>query len=274
MIRPTEQEIQDAFLKVEAIVAEANNSSDTEYFNFHKKRYLRMVRSIASSAPIGAALLNIGSHYLHTSLLFKFVGYEVHSMDVAVFWDLDFVSNREKAYGLSRIVENDLESLKSQEGITDKYDVILFAEIMEHITFNPVNFWKRVYELLAPLGMIYISTPNSLNLYNVLRTIARILTFRGVGLPIGSIFQNVTYGHHWKEYSASEIRKYFALLSDDFHVDTRYYNYRDYSTEGLYPALMSILSFLGNAMYFLSDEIEAVVRVEKTGSWKLSAPEY
>jgi hypothetical protein len=27
-----------------------------------------------------------------------------------------------------------------------------------------------------------------------------------------------TYGHHWKEYSAAEMRTYFSLLSDDFQV--------------------------------------------------------
>ena len=271
---PTEQEILRALDQVEGIVKSMNNTSDISYYDFHKKRYLRMARSIASKVPKSASVLNIGSHYLHTSLLFKFLGYQVYSMDVGFFWDLDFVNHRGLEHGLERIIEDDLATFESHTGISEKYDAVLFAEIMEHITFNPVLFWKKVYTVLKPPGLIYISTPNSLNLYNIARTLARIVTFRGIGLPIGSIFANVTYGHHWKEYSASEIKKYFHLLSDDFKVSTSFYHYRVTEYKGLSSAIFSILSAIGNALYFTSDEIEAVVTVEKTGEWKMESPEY
>lgn len=271
---PTEQEILQAFDKVEGIVKSTNNTSDINYYDFHKRRYLRMARSIASKVPIGASLLNIGSHYLHTSLLFKFLGYQVYSMDVGFFWDLEFVKERGFDHDLEKIIDNDLASFESHTGVSDKYDVVLFAEIMEHITFNPVLFWKKVYTVLKSSGMIYISTPNSLNLYNIARTLARIVTFRGVGLPIGSIFANVTYGHHWKEYSASEIKKYFKILSDDFKVSTSFYHYRETEYKGFASAVFSLLSAIGNALYFTSDEIEAIVIVEKGGEWKMETPEY
>ncbi len=233
-----------------------------------------MARSISGRVAKGAVILNIGSHYLHTSLLFKFLGYEIHSVDVQVFWDLDFVSARVKEYDLIRIVDNDLESFESHQNINDRYDVVLFAEILEHITFNPVSFWKKIYNITREFGYIYISTPNSLNLYNIARTLARIFTFRGIGIPIGSIFQNVTYGHHWKEYSESEIKKYFNMLSGDFKVRTSLYHYRKTEFNGFYPALISIFSLIGNALYIFSDEIEVLVEVKKTGSWKIERPEY
>lgn len=273
-MRPLDRKIEEALAKVETIVRKDGNKSDSEYFNFHKRRYLRMAQTVCSQTPIGASILNIGSHYLHTSLLFSFLGYEVYSMDVEVFWSLDFVKSRESTYDVGRIIENDLERLPSQDNIHDKYDLILFAEIFEHITFNPVNFWKRIYSIIKPSGFIYISTPNSLSLYSVFRTIGRVIMFKGIGLPIGSIFQNVTYGHHWKEYSVSEIEKYFAILSDDFRVKISLYHYRTFESGGFYSLLMSVLSFVGNKLYVFSDEIEAVVKVEKTGNWKAEAPEY
>ena len=271
---PTEQEILQSLAKVEDIVSAANYRSDIRYFNFHKKRYLRMARTIAAKVPIGASVLNIGSHYLHTSLLFRFIGYEVYSMDVGFFWELDFVKERGTSHGLLEIIENDLETFESHKDISDKYDVVLFAEILEHITFNPVLFWKRVYSILKSSGLIYISTPNSLNLYNIARTLARIITLRGIGLPIGSIFANVTYGHHWKEYSAREITRYFQMLSDDFKVDTSFYYYREVNFDGFSSAAFSILSAVGNALYFTSEEIEVLVTVEKSGNWKMESPEY
>src|SRR5690606_19581962 len=135
MIHPTFREIEDAIIRVEAIVNTSGNVSDREYFHFHKKRYLRMARAVAGLYPKGSVILNIGSYYLHTSLLFTFLGYEVDSMDVAVFWDLDFVKQREIEYAVRRIIEDDLESLKSLEDVGEKYHVVLFAEILEHITF-------------------------------------------------------------------------------------------------------------------------------------------
>ncbi|MES3016258.1 MAG: hypothetical protein V4721_00705 [Bacteroidota bacterium] len=267
-------EIAHALKEVEAVVKAAGNVADYQYFSFHKERYFRMARSMVSLIPKGAAILNIGSHYLHTSLLFKFLGYEVHSMDVEVFWDLNFVNERAKTFELIKIVDNDLENFSSHDGINDKYKAIMFAEILEHITFNPVSFWKKIYAITQPGGVIYISTPNSLNLYNVVRTVARIITFRGVGIPIKSIFSNVTYGHHWKEYSASEIRKYFSLLSDDFKVSTSFYHYRVADYNGVFLAMFSIISAIGNITYFLSDEIEAIVTVNKTSNWKIESPEY
>jgi 2-polyprenyl-6-hydroxyphenyl methylase/3-demethylubiquinone-9 3-methyltransferase len=195
-------------------------------------------------------------------------------MDVGFFWELDFVKERGTSHGLLEIIENDLETFESHKVISDKYDVVLFAEILEHITFNPVLFWKRVYSIIKSTGIIYISTPNSLNLYNIARTLARIITFRGIGLPIGSIFANVTYGHHWKEYSAREIKQYFHKLSDDFKVNTSFYCYREANFDGISSAVFSLFSALGNALYFTSEEIEALIIVEKRGNWKVESPEY
>jgi 2-polyprenyl-6-hydroxyphenyl methylase/3-demethylubiquinone-9 3-methyltransferase len=274
VLHSREEEILQALEKLEGIVTATNNESDRAYFNFHKRRYLRMARTIASRVQPGAVILNIGSHYLHTSLLFKFIGYQVYSMDVGLFWQVGFVKERADVYDLANVIEDDLATFESHQGIRDKYDVILFAEIMEHITFNPVLFWKTVYHILKPTGLIYISTPNSLNLYNIARTLARIVTLRGVGLPIGSIFESVTYGHHWKEYSASEIRKYFQMLSDDFKVNTSFYHYRDANFDGFSSSFFSILSVIGNTLHFTSEEIEAIITVEKSGNWKMDRPAY
>jgi 2-polyprenyl-3-methyl-5-hydroxy-6-metoxy-1,4-benzoquinol methylase len=274
MVYPSIQEIEDAIRRVEAVVAGSGNKSDRDYFNFHRERYLRMAKAVVALYPKGAFILNIGSHYLHTSLIFTFLGYEVDSMDVGVFWELDFIKQRAVEHPVSKIIEDDLESLNSLEALSDNYHVVLFAEILEHITFNPISFWQKIHRVTRSSGIIYISTPNSLNLYNVFRTVARVITFRGVGIPIGSIFSNVTYGHHWKEYSVSEIRKYFGSLSDDFQVKASYYHYRSSQYAGFYGTLMSVFSLLGNATYIFSDEIEAIVRVDKRGDWKIQPPDY
>ncbi|RZK05102.1 MAG: hypothetical protein EOO43_22140 [Flavobacterium sp.] len=267
-------EVVNALEKVAKIVKQCGNENDINYFEYHKGRYLRMAQTLyKDKRPEGVSVLNMGSHYLHVSLLFKFLGYEVHSMDVSEFWELDFVKSRAEMYGLNSIIDNNFETLKSMEGINSKYDIMLFTEILEHITFNPILFWQKVYHIMKATGVIYISTPNSLCLANIIRSIARILTFRGIGLPVNEIFRTVTYGHHWKEYSSSEIQRYFARMSDDFNVTIKRYHYKKTQITSVLTALTAFLNFIGNHI-FLGDDIEAMVKIEKKGSWKIEPPKY
>lgn len=267
-------EIVNALEKVAEIVKESGDENDLNYFEYHKGRYLRMAKTLyKSKSPIKIVILNMGSHYLHVTLLFKFLGYEVHSMDVSEFWDLDFVKSRAEKYDLNKIVDDNFETLNSMSGIKSQYDIILFTEILEHITFNPILFWHKIYHLLKPLGLIYISTPNSMSLLNMIRSIIRILTFRGIGIPVNEIFKTVTYGHHWKEYSSSEIKRYFKKMSDDFQVSINQYHYKRIRITNLSSALTVFSNFIGTQIY-LADEIEAIVKVEKKENWKIEPPKY
>ncbi|OYY20873.1 MAG: hypothetical protein B7Y69_09380, partial [Sphingobacteriia bacterium 35-40-8] len=84
MIFNNKESIEAALLKVEEIVKTTGNVQDMEYFRFHKKRFERMASTIVKKAEPGALILDIGSHYLHSSLLLQFLGYRVNSMDVGV----------------------------------------------------------------------------------------------------------------------------------------------------------------------------------------------
>ena len=196
-------------------------------------------------------------------------------MDVSVFWEVPFVTKRGEDYGIERIIENDLEKFDSHKNIKDKYDLVLFTEILEHITFNPINFWKVLHSCIKNEGCIYISTPNSFALPSLIRAIKNIAVFKSVGLSIDQIFSNVTYGHHWKEYSAREIRQYFRKLNDDFQVKTRRYDYKKFDNRTRMSFAWSVLSVLGSISYFFSSDIEALVTVTKSNNdWKIEAPKY
>jgi 2-polyprenyl-6-hydroxyphenyl methylase/3-demethylubiquinone-9 3-methyltransferase len=195
-------------------------------------------------------------------------------MDVSEFWDLEFVKERQKNFGAIKVVDNKLEQLNSQNEVKDKYDVILFTEILEHITFNPINFWKKIYSLIQTRGYIYISTPNSMSLLNIIRSLARILLLRGIGEPVNEIFKKVTYGHHWKEYSPSELKRYFSKMSEDFTLQIKKYGYIDHEVSSFQTAVSSFLAYLGNTSNLFAEDLEAIVHVEKTGNWKIEPPEY
>src|SRR5262249_41566779 len=85
------------------------------------------------------------------------------------------------------------------------------------------------YRVLRPGGKIVLTTPNYYALRPTLRRIARMLRRRGGMIPVRDVIYLRTLAHHWKEYSAAELRNYFALLSRDFRITQLEYT-EDYRT--------------------------------------------
>jgi len=267
--------IEEALLKVEQIVQLANNNNDLAYFQYHRKRFLKMGESVTAICPSGATVLDIGSHYLHSSLLLHFLGYKVTCMDVGEFCNLPFIRERIATHQLTQIEENNLEKLSSLATEQNQYDLILFTEIFEHITFNPIGFWKRIHTIIKPNGNIYITTPNSITLYSIVKNLSQLLRLRGIGMDIKAIFPTVTYGHHWKEYSAYEMRTYFHLLNEGFQLKISKFCYKPNEGLGSIKSPFSIfLEKLGNRIYFFKEAMEVIVTVNKTTPWKVDIPEY
>lgn len=259
--------------EVEQIVLNAA-MSDIIYFQFHKQRYIQMAASIEGRCKSKGKLLDIGSHFLHSALILQQLGYEVYGMDVSAFWDIAWVKERAAKYGIKSIKEDYLETMKTMGSVQDEFDVIVFAEIFEHITFNPIGLWQNIYRITRSDGFIYLSTPNSLTLYNMLKSLKNIFLFKGIGLDIEMIFKSVTYGHHWKEYSAHEIRNFFETLSDDFKIKINHYHYKNYPNESFIDKCRNLLIFCGNQIPICKEELEILVDVHKTGNWKLREPQY
>lgn len=263
---------------IESEIFELNQSSEVEYFRFHKRRYERFELFLGAQFPVDSraaklTVLDIGSHYLHSSMILADKGFEVDGMDVSVFWDMDFVKNRGSKFGITPIVENDLANMPGFQTVYDKYDLIVFTEIFEHITFNPIQLWKTIYQILKPGGKIYISTPNSIALANWARNFKNLITLQSVGITVDDIISKVTYGHHWKEFSAQEIKTYFHTLSDDFQVTINPYHYKEYELKSPYLAF-KVLSKLGNLTKKFAEELEVIVELKEKKSWKKRLSEY
>ena len=248
-------------MEVLSSLVEQQRGGDAQYFEHQRARYAYTLARIEKIRPAPCTVLDIGSHYLHQPILLRQMGYEVWGMDIELFTGAQFVKERSRMFDIPNITVDVLEKgdfLVDQE---HRFDLILFTEILEHITFNPVRFWHRVFDLLSPNGMVYISTPNSLRPAAQAKALWNGLTFGGIGLDVEQILQTVTYGHHWKEYSASEIKKYFRLLSCDFRVETTWYS-SDLATEGFKTMVKRLLATIP----CLRSDIEAVVRLSgKTG---------
>ncbi|MDT8322136.1 MAG: methyltransferase domain-containing protein [Xanthomonadales bacterium] len=195
--------------------------TDNAYLSGHFRRFIGTFRQFSNywNRDTNAHVLDIGAHWLHQSVLFARAGFRVTAADFAATLELDAVKALARHHSIDLLTFEEIHSGKAFEAIPDdSIDVVLFTEILEHITFNPIAFWKAVYRMLRPKGRIIVTTPNFYAAGRRAWQWKRFLTGFGAGIDINEILQTPTYGHHWKEFSRREICHYFCALSPDFHI--------------------------------------------------------
>jgi 2-polyprenyl-6-hydroxyphenyl methylase/3-demethylubiquinone-9 3-methyltransferase len=270
------QSVADAFAAVRNEVVTSGKVDDLAYFDLHERRFRATASRIMDLVAPGARILDVGSHYLHLSTVLALLGYKVVSIDVPAHSTLPFVTERAARMGIPLTV---VEGAAIAEGgfleaEVDSFDAVLFCEILEHITFNPIPFWRRIHGLLRPDGIIFLTTPNSLKLLSVLGAMWNLITLHRIGLSVKQIMRHATLGQHWKEYSAGEIGEYFAYLSPDFKVSVRKLDYGPLPEDVLRelgPARSAILQ-LGNATGFFAETLEAVISLPSKTAWTRREP--
>ena len=81
--------------------------------------------------------------------------------------------NIAKSKGFDQVFIGDVEKLSHINFPQKKYDVILVADIIEHLT-NFGDFLSELNKIVSNDTIIIISTPNALNLRSIIYPIARI----------------------------------------------------------------------------------------------------
>lgn len=193
--------------------------TDQGYLQAHWLRFVETKSEVMSTweRQRGNRLLDVGGHWLHQAALYAVDGFKVTSVDLAATFELPHVQAQAAALGIELHIETNLEHPQVLSQLPeDSFDLILFSEIIEHITFNPVAMWSTLYRLLAPNGRIVVTTPNYYAARGRLWDFKRFMSGNGGGLPIREVMDYHTYGHHWKEYSAKELIEYFYRVSPDF----------------------------------------------------------
>jgi len=235
------------------------------YFEFHKDRYKYCVPKILKSIN-GEKIMDLGSKYMFQASFISRAGMDVYAYDVKNIINDGLIKRRAKKNEIKTKTLGDLSlgevALEEEDS---KFDALVMSEVIEHLAFNPIEMWKSIFRVLKPGSKIFISTPNSVSLGNRVVESARVLTGTGKGVPVDGILDTPTYGHHWKEYSINEIRRYFERLSikrSNIRINT--YSYRPYKkTSDIQGSARNILRKLGNVFERLSDEIFVRVKLPK-----------
>lgn len=205
----------DQYLKL----FQAHGGTDQRYLRHHFQRFADTKQRFLSrwDRKRGNRLLDIGAHWLHQSLLYAIDGFEVTALDLPITFEMANVRSLAQAHSIVLLPNPDLAQATALRSIPDdSFDVVLFTEIIEHITFNPVAMWREIYRVMKPGARIVVTTPNYYALRGRTWRWGRFLKRFGGGIDVLDILSRHTYAHHWKEYSLRELIYYFCVLSPDF----------------------------------------------------------
>lgn len=136
------------------------------------------------------------------------MGFEVHTYDIPEFQEnstLRRLYSEHHVHPSSGYVH---DIGKNGLPYPDNYfDAVILSEVIEHLNFNPLPLLQEINRILKKDGIIYITTPNQVNLIN------RIKILLG-GSIRNSVHDSVTQldqerqticGIHWREYTLGEL---------------------------------------------------------------------
>ena len=223
-------------LTAKQILTQYNEDS---YTAFHAKRYailLNILTTYISRSHI--KVLDIGKSKLTDLIHSQFNKFEI-DVDTLGF-DEDCVTDTGRHYQFNL---NDCQwKTKWRTGIP-QYDVVVMAEVIEHLYTSPKLILEFLRTIIKPEGVLIIQTPNALALAE------RIKPIFGIH-PYELIREDFTNPGHYREYTEDELRSYakeagFTVLHSTIHS---YFDYRFVYKNGK-KTVPSYVGALANVAY-------------------------
>ncbi len=173
---------------------------DRYYLWFHEPRYRFLLAKLAGlvetlrrpGEPV--RLLDVGASFESTAL-------RELLRDVVVD-SLGYPDGRFPHREHERHVDFDLNEARNVEAwprLTD-YDVVLCAEVIEHLHTAPIHTLRLLHSVLRPHGLLVLQTPNPVHLQN------RLAMLRGRN-PFERLREDPTNPGHFREYTVDELRE-------------------------------------------------------------------
>lgn len=167
----------------------------------------RFIQTLSLVLDQPGAALEIGANpYFTTILLKQFRSLDLHLTNYFSGPAAD--SSQDVAYTTvtgRRIAETfrysnvNVETMRLSQN-DDAFDVVLFCEVLEHMTNDPLAALAEIKRVLKPGGYLVLTTPNAVRLENVARLVAGYNLYdpySGYG----------PYGRHNREYTVGELER-------------------------------------------------------------------
>jgi len=216
----------------EDILAELKDFSlDFAYFSFHRYRFEYLLHLLERYQSPGSRFLDIGSYHGFMMLGARQLGY-----DSVAGVDLKKSVDHSTAVSVRYGFDNRPADLRDGLPFPDNsFDLVLFSEVLEHLTFCPRTIFREISRVLRPEGKIILTTPNLCRLNNILSLLA--------GQSINwDIKEDYHENHHVREYAPAEI-SYLLAGAGLKEVESRFVNF-PYPGLGLIVKITDLIAYL------------------------------
>lgn len=169
----------------------ARNDEERVYLRTHSRRYDFLLEAL-KRAPRFARLLDVGPSYESELIRDAFPSARV---DTLGFHDIRFPLREGEIHtelDLNHVGETDLEP----------YDVIVCAEVIEHLYISPLHLLRMFRSIVQPNGRVILQTPNAAALSR------RFWLLVGRN-PFELLREDLHQAGHFREYTLAEL----ALLA-------------------------------------------------------------
>jgi len=185
-----------------------NDAPEAEMKAYGTNDFKRFVYTWGLAKDINGKCLELGGNpYFTTMLLKKFTNLDVYLANyfgyekngeftqTVIYSDLDQSKKNEELKYKHFNVEEDLFPYED-----DKFDLVIFAEIIEHLLNDPCRVLREIKRVLKPGGTLILTTPNVARLENL----ARLISGSNIYDPYSGYGP---YGRHNREYNRHELEQ-------------------------------------------------------------------
>lgn len=207
-----------------------------DYARFHAPRYAYLLSLLQDRVPANGRVLDIGWSRLTGALQQRF-GVPVDALG----FDLDSSIPTGDYYHFDL---NDCQHRERWRGDLPSYDVIVFAEVLEHLHISPALVMAFLAGQLKPGGVMIVQTPNA-------AAVQRRLKLLFGQNPYELIREDASNPGHFREYTGRELRTYAAGAGLTCEcVEYRSYFDNRFSRHGLSPTRLGrCIGTMKNALY-------------------------
>ncbi|THB73620.1 MAG: methyltransferase domain-containing protein [Desulfobacteraceae bacterium] len=191
---------------------ELSRSRDNGYLQYHAPRYDRLLSLLLKYYSKDLRVLDIGRSP------FTRIAADTIKSDIDT---LGFEADKQTDTGYN--YQYDLNHAQQEDTYRKDlpaYDIIIFAEVIEHLHTSPALVLNFLKTLLTDNGIIILQTPNAAVLHK------RVQFLLG-SHPFSLISENLEHPSHFREYTLDELINYGRNLGFTI-VEKGHENYFDY----------------------------------------------
>jgi len=186
-------------------------SGEKKYIDWLHSQYESILldfNEIFSNNGTPSRVLEISSFLGVVDIALAKMGFDVYTYDIPEFQNNTNLKKLYSEYNVHPSMGYIKDIWKTGLPYPDNhFDAVIFSEVIEHLNMNPLPVLQEINRILKPDGILYITTPNQVNLLN------RITIFLGgsmrnsINTSVTQIdqSQNTICGIHWREYTLKEL---------------------------------------------------------------------